>query len=97
MNNNNKSIQYNMATTTQAIYDPEAAAIPLHDGTESIRDYDVILAMRKYGTKFAVSLADCFCAAGSANQLIIKLAFPDCWDAYASLAMDEINKNNQLK
>jgi hypothetical protein len=77
-----------MTTTTQAqIYDPQAAAIPLHNGFDStITDHDVVSAMKRYGGGFVASLADTFSRADSANQTIIKLAFPMYWEAYTDLS-----------
>ena len=88
-----------MTTTTQAqIYDPAAAAIPLHGvDLETVSDYDVISAMKQYGGGFVSSLAHTFCMADPANQTIIKLAWPMYWEAYSDLSKSLLQKATQAK
>jgi hypothetical protein len=84
--------------TTQQIYDPAAAAIPLHGvDLETVSDYDVISAMKQYGGGFVASLANTFCMADPSNQIILKLAFPMYWEAYSDLSKSLLQKATQPK
>jgi len=53
---------------------------------QSVKDYEVIAAMRAFGGGFASALAEAARHAGEDNLRRIKEAWPDYWSKYTKMA-----------
>ncbi len=49
-------------------------------------DYEIVVAMTKFGGSFAQSLAEAWMKADLENQRKIKEAFPELWTQYVAIA-----------
>ena len=52
-------------------------------------DYKVICAMRAYGGSFVKALATCAAHADASNFAKIKATWPDYWQEYTRMALEE--------
>jgi len=54
----------------------------------SEEDYKIVEAMEKYGGSFVKALSQCFYSADYINYKKLKDAFPNYWEQYKKIALD---------
>ena len=56
-------------------------------------EYIMVGAMTQYGGSFAVALAECIRKADPINRAKLKLAFPELWEKYTEMGLEDIDAN----
>lgn len=59
-------------------------------------DFYVIRAMRKYGGSFVQALGEAAAQADDKNLWRIKVTWPEYWDKYAAIAVNEAAKEAKV-